>query len=88
MWCKSLEVLNPYEALKEANMTDLKPCPFCHEDREGYFKMIGAFFISNPFHRGEYYMNGGKMKPRKINFCPMCGRSLYAGEEDKHENLD
>ena len=26
MWCKSLEVLNPYEALKEANMTDLKPC--------------------------------------------------------------
>lgn len=27
MWCKSLEVLNPYEALKEANTTDLKPCP-------------------------------------------------------------
>ena len=29
MWCKSLEVLNPYEALKEATMPDLKPCPFC-----------------------------------------------------------
>ena len=29
MWYKSLEVLNPYEASKEANMTDLKPCPFC-----------------------------------------------------------
>ena len=29
MWCKSLEVLNPYEALKEANTPDLKPCPFC-----------------------------------------------------------
>ena len=84
MWCKSLEVLNPYEALKEANMTDLKPCPFCHEDREGYYKMIGPFYISNPFSSGEYYLNGGKMKPRKINFCPMCGRG-FAGEEDKHE---
>ena len=29
MWCKSLEVLNPYEALKEATMPDLRPCPFC-----------------------------------------------------------
>ena len=31
MWCKSLEVLNPYEALKEATMPDLKlrECPFC-----------------------------------------------------------
>lgn len=31
MWCKSLEVLNPHEALKEANMHDLKlrECPFC-----------------------------------------------------------
>ena len=87
MWCKSLEVLNPYEALKEATMPDLKPCQFCHEDREGYYKMIGPFYISNPFSRGEYYLNGGKMKPRKINFCPMCGRG-FAGEEDKHENLD
>lgn len=51
-------------------------CPFCHEDREGYYKMIGAFYISNPFHRDEYYINGGKLKPRKINFCPMCGGKL------------
>lgn len=35
MWCKSLEVLNPYEALKEANMTDLKPCPFCKNEKIG-----------------------------------------------------
>ena len=84
MWCKSLEVLNPYEALKEATMPDLKPCQFCHEDREGYYKMIGPFYISNPFSRGEYYLNGGKMKPRKINYGPMCGRG-FAGEEDKHE---
>ena len=84
MWCKSLEVLNPYEALKEATMPDLKPCQFCHEDREGYDKMIGPFYISNPFSKGEYYLNGGKMKPRKINYCPMCGRG-FAGEEDKHE---
>ena len=26
MWCKSLKVLNPDEALKKANMHDLKPC--------------------------------------------------------------
>ena len=52
------------------------------EHREGYYKMIGSFYISNPFSRGEYYLNGGKMKPRKINFCPMCGRSLCAGEEE------
>ena len=84
MWCKSFKVLNPYEALKEANTPDLKPCPFCHEDREGYYKMIGPFYISNPFSKGEYYLNGGKMKPRKINYCPMCGRG-FAGEEDKHE---
>ena len=84
MWCKSLEVLNPYEALKEATMPDLKPCQFCHEDRDGYYKMIGSFYISNPFSKGEYYLNGGKMKPRKINYCPMCGRG-FAGEEDKHE---
>ena len=42
--------------------------------------MIGAFYISNPFHRGEYYINGGKLQPRKINCCPMCGRRL----EDDH----
>ena len=84
MWCKSLEVLNPYEALKEATMPDLKPCQFCHEDRDGYYNMIGSFYISNPFSKGEYYLNGGKMKPRKINYCPMCGRG-FAGEEDKHE---
>ena len=84
MWCKSLEVLNPYEALKEATMPDLKPCQFCHEDRDGYYKMIGSFYISNPFSKCEYYLNGGKMKPRKINYCPMCGRG-FAGEEDKHE---
>lgn len=45
--------------------------------------MIGAFCISNPFHRGEYYINGGKLKPRKINYCPMCGRELK--ERDMHE---
>ena len=68
-------------------MPDLKPCQFCHEDREGYYNMIGSFYISNPFSKGEYYLNGGKMKPRKINYCPMCGRG-FAGEEDKHENMD
>ena len=72
---------------REEAMPDLKPCQFCHEDRDGYYKMIGSFYISNPFSKGEYYLNGGKMKPRKINYCPMCCRG-FAGEEDKHENLD
>ena len=67
-------------------MPDLKPCQFCHEDGDGYYKMIGSFYISNPFSKGEYYLNGGKMKPRKINYCPMCGRG-FAGEEDRHERL-
>ena len=57
-------------------MMEPKLCPFCHEDREGYYKMLGAFYISNPFHRGEYYINCGHAKPRKINFCPLCGREL------------
>lgn len=55
---------------------ELKACPFCHEDGEGYYTMLGAFFLSNPFHKGEYYLNGGKLKPRKISFCPVCGRKL------------
>lgn len=53
-----------------------KGCDFCREDNEGYYRMIGTFYLTNPFHKGEYYLNGGGRKPRKIRFCPMCGRKL------------
>lgn len=51
-------------------------CEYCREDREGFYRAIGSFFLSNPFHKGEYFLNGGKLKPRKIEFCPMCGKRL------------
>ena len=41
MWCKSLEVLNPYEALKEATMPDLKPCPICGAKVKVHGQRIG-----------------------------------------------
>lgn len=63
----------------------LKPCPFCHEDEEGYVKALGAFCIYSPFHNGEYYLNCGKAKPRRINFCPMCGRNLNPKKEIKDD---
>ena len=55
-------------------------CEYCNEDRYGYRKMLGAFSIYNPFHGYEYYLNCGKVKPRKINYCPMCGRKLGGDE--------
>lgn len=51
-------------------------CRFCNEDIDGYRKVLGAFSISNPFHGRDFYLNAGKLKPRKINFCFMCGRRL------------
>lgn len=55
---------------------ELKPCAYCNEDNEGFYALLGGFYITNPFHKGEHYLNGGKLKPRKINYCPMCGRDL------------
>lgn len=54
---------------------ELKPCPCCHEDREGYFTANGAFWISYSVHEG-WLLHGGKCKPRPINYCFMCGRKL------------
>lgn len=51
-------------------------CEFCTEDKDGYVKKIGAFSLSEPFHKGEYFLCTKHCKPRKINFCPMCGRKL------------
>lgn len=53
-----------------------KGCDFCRADKEGYYAMAGAFSISNPHHAGKYYLNCGRVKPRRIMFCPMCGRKL------------
>ena len=60
-----------------------KGCDFCREDNEGYYRMLGTFYLTNPFHKGEYYLNGGGRKPQKIAFCPMCGRKLYISEDIK-----
>lgn len=60
-----------------AQQEQIEPeCDFCTEDKDGYVKKMGAFSISEPFHKGEYYLRTKHCKPRKINFCPMCGRKL------------
>lgn len=54
---------------------ELKPCPFCHEDSDGYTTMVGAFYL----HKSPIYgwcLNAGKCKPRPIKYCPICGRNL------------
>lgn len=57
-------------------MAEPKKCSFCQEDREGFYAMLGAFYITNPFHAGKYYLNAHRCKPREIMFCPLCGRRL------------
>lgn len=58
-------------------------CEYCHEDREGFVKMIGGFCLHNPAGKpGEWHLTGANLKPRKIHFCPMCGRDL---QEETHE---
>lgn len=52
-------------------------CEYCKEDNEGFRRMFGAFSITNPYHGADWLINSTKVKPRKISFCPMCGRSLH-----------
>ena len=52
-------------------------CEYCNEDGDGYRKMIGAFSITNPFHGNVWNLETRHCKPRRINFCPMCGRRLH-----------
>lgn len=53
-------------------------CDYCQEDRDGYRKAIGAFFLANPFHGSLWQIKTTRTKPRQIFFCPMCGRKLAA----------
>ena len=54
---------------------ELKPCPYCHEDGEGYYTANGAFWVGYSFIDG-WQLHGGKCKPRTVNYCFMCGRKL------------
>ena len=62
-----------------------KSCPFCHEDKEGCIKMLGAFSLHNPFNAGTWYLTCGKAKPCEIKFCPVCGRNLTQDRRKKDE---
>lgn len=55
---------------------ELNGCEYCNEDSDGYRKMIGAFYITNPFHGNVWNIETCHCKPRQIYFCPMCGRML------------
>ena len=55
---------------------ELDGCEYCKEDSEGYRKMIGAFSITNPSHGSVWNIETRHCKPRRICFCPMCGREL------------
>ena len=78
MWCKSLEVLNPYEALKEANMPDLKPCPFCGGKAELFHSYDGYHCVQCTCCAcGTMHMRTERAAIRMWN--------RRAGEEDKHE---
>ena len=53
-----------------------KGCEYCLEDTDGYRRGFGAFSLHNPFHANEWEISTGHCKPRKIYFCPMCGRKF------------
>ena len=68
--------LADYLIANGVTVQELDGCEYCKEDSEGYRTMFGAFSITNPFHCNEWFINTGHCKPRKIYFCPMCGRKL------------
>lgn len=72
-------------------MAELKPCPFCHEDYDGYVQMLPRKGIGNAYihcsHFDGWTLNfSGKYNTKatvKINFCPMCGRNFRRAEDGK-----
>ena len=57
-------------------------CEYCHEDREGYTKAYGAFYLTLDRHEGWLLHAGKSCKPRPIKYCPMCGRKLLTIQEE------
>lgn len=55
--------------------TELELCPFCHEDKDGYTRAFGAFYLLWDRWDG-WCLHAGKCKPKPIKFCPMCGDDL------------
>lgn len=68
-------------------MPDLKPCEYCHDSKNIYE-------IKSKLHDSmntEIYISDSRLVvdigchsygTAEIKFCPMCGRSLCAGEEE------
>lgn len=52
-------------------------CPYCHEDREGYIKSNGAFYLYYDKFEGWLLHAGKSCKPRPVKFCPMCGKKAF-----------
>ena len=62
-------------------MTELKSCPYCHEDRDGYVAPIEKnchAFIRYP---NKLILTFDLQRREcRINYCPMCGRELRRAE--------
>ena len=56
-------------------------CDFCHEDKDGYTKTNGAFYLTLDMFEG-WRLHAGKCKPRAVSHCPMCGRKLLTFKEE------
>ena len=71
-----------YSALLDEKLSQEK-CIYCHEDREGYIKSNGAFYLYYDRFEG-WLLHAGKSKckPRPIKYCPMCGRKLLTIQEE------
>lgn len=50
-------------------------CKYCHEDGEGYSTQFGGFWVAYSPRDG-WQLHGGKLKPKSIKYCPICGRRL------------
>ena len=57
-------------------------CPYCHEDKEGYVKSNGAFYLYYDRFEGWLLHAGKSCKPRPVKYCPMCGRELLTIQEE------
>ena len=75
-WEEKIKRIADHLISSGVTVQELDGCEYCNEDSEGYRKMIGAFSITNPFHGNVWNIETRHCKPRKIYFCPMCGRRL------------